>query len=137
MTTFSKVLKHSAPPRCANFTKIQNRKLLPVVKECANDSMVNNAMHVREIIKNNAGESGISIDSTWQKHGYLSHNVVTAISLDTKKCLGVKVLSDKSSNVSSGAKGRMKFNGGDISYNLKILQDLDITLLNLYIVRKP
>ena len=79
--------------------------------------MVNNAMHVREIIKNNAGECGISIDSTWQKHGYLSHNdVVTAISLKTKKCLGVKVLSDKSSNVSSGAKGRMKFNEGDISY---------------------
>ena len=69
------------------------------------------------------------MDSTWQKHSYLSHNVVTAISLDTKKCLGVKVLFDKSSNVSSGAKGRMKFNERDISYSiyLKILQDLDIT----------
>ena len=54
-------------------------------------------MYVREIIKNDAGECGISMDSTWQKHGYLSHNgVVTAISLDTKKCLGIKVLSDKS-----------------------------------------
>ena len=60
---------------------------------------------------------------------WLSHSdVVTAISLDTKKCLGIKVLSGKSSNVSSGAKGRMKFNEGDISYiYLKILQDLDIT----------
>ena len=87
------------------------------MKQCANDSMVNNAMYVREIIKNDAGECGISIDSTWQKHSYLSHNdVVTAISLDTKKCLGVKDLSDKSSNVSSRAKGRMKFNEGDISY---------------------
>ena len=32
--------------------------------------MVNNTLHVREIIKNDAGECGISIDSTWQKHGY-------------------------------------------------------------------
>ena len=70
-------------------------------------------MHVREIIKNNAEECGISMESTWRKHGYLSYNdVVTAISLDTKKCLGVKVLSVKSSNVSSGAKGRMKLNEG-------------------------
>ena len=60
MTTFSKVLNillHQDVPT----SQIQNRKLLPVVKQCANDSMVNNAMYVREIIKNDAGESGISI----------------------------------------------------------------------------
>ena len=96
MTTFSKVLNMPAPPRRANFTKIQNKKLLPAVKQCANDSMVNNAMHVREIIENDAGECGISIDGTWEKRGYSSHNgVVTAISLDTKKCLDVEVMSDK------------------------------------------
>ena len=96
MTTFSKVLNMPTPPRRANFTKIQNKKLLPVVKQCASDSMVNNAMHVKEIIENDAGECGISIDGTWQKRGYSSHNgVVMAISLDTKKCLDVEVLSDK------------------------------------------
>jgi hypothetical protein len=53
-------------------------------------------MHVKEIIENDAGECGISMDSTWQKRGYSSHNgVVTAISLDTKKCLDVEVLSEK------------------------------------------
>ena len=37
-----------------------------------------------------------NIDGTWQKRGYSSHNgVVTAISLDTKKCLDVEILSDK------------------------------------------
>ena len=66
------------------------------MKQCANDSMVNNAVHVKEVIDNDAGECGISIDGTWQKRGYSSHNgVVTAISLDTKKCVDVEVLSDK------------------------------------------
>jgi hypothetical protein len=48
--TFSKVLNMPAPPRRVNFTKIQNEKLLPVVKQCANDSMLNDAMNVKEII---------------------------------------------------------------------------------------
>ena len=50
----------------------------------------------------------------------LHNDVVTAISLDTKKCLGIEVLPVKSSNVSSGAKGRMKFNEGDISYTVGV-----------------
>ena len=29
-----------------HFTKIHNKKLLPVVKQCANDSTLNNAMDV-------------------------------------------------------------------------------------------
>ena len=96
MTTFSKVLNMPVPPRCANFTKIQNKKLLSEAKQCANDSMVNNAMHVMEITENDAGECGISIDGTSQKRSYSSHNgVVTAISLDTKKCLDVEVKSNK------------------------------------------
>ena len=96
MKTFNKVLNMPAPPSCQNFTKIQNKKLLPVVKQCANDSMVNNAVLVKDIIKNMVGECGISIDGTWQKRGYSSHNgVVTAISLDTKKYLDVEVLSNK------------------------------------------
>ena len=56
--------------------------------------MVTSAMNVREL--SDAGECGISLDGTWQKRGHASHNGVgTAISLDTKKCLDVEVLSDK------------------------------------------
>ena len=108
MTTLSKVLNMPATARHANFTKIQNKKLLPVVKQSANDSMVNNAMHIKEIVENDAGECGISIDGTLQKHGYSLHNgVVTAISLDTKKCLDFEVLSDKCQQCLNGAKSKM------------------------------
>ena len=69
---------------------------LPVVKQLANDSMMNTAMNVREACANDKGECGISLDGTWQRRGHVSHNgVVTAISLQTKKCLDVEILSDK------------------------------------------
>jgi len=69
---------------------------LPVVKPLANDSMMNTAMHVREACANDKGECGISLDGAWQRRGHVSHNgVVTAISLQTKKCLDVEFLSDK------------------------------------------
>ncbi len=48
MITFNKVLNMPAPPRCDNCTKIQNQKLLPIVKQYANDRMLNNAMKVIE-----------------------------------------------------------------------------------------
>ena len=96
MTTFNKVLNMPPPLRRDNYNKILNKKLLPVVKQCADDSMLTTAIKVKEAVKNESGECGISIDGTWQKRGYSSHNgVVTAISLDTKKCLDVEILSDK------------------------------------------
>ena len=85
-----------SPPMCSAFTKIQNKKLLPIVKQLANDSMNNSAMEVKERSESDEGHCGISLDGSWQKRGHASHNgVVTAISLDTKKCLDVEVLSDK------------------------------------------
>ena len=72
-----------------------NKKLLPVVKQLANDSMLNNAMIVKETCRNDTGECGISLDGTRQRRDHVSHNVVSAISLDTKKCLNVEMLSDK------------------------------------------
>jgi hypothetical protein len=96
MTIFSKVMNMPAPPTRRVFTKIQNEKVLPVVKKLATDSMVNNAYQVRDESANDDRECGVSIDGSWQKRGYSSHNgVVTVISLDTKKCLDVEVLSDK------------------------------------------
>lgn len=84
------------PPARSSFTKIQNEKVLPVVKQLATDSMVNNALKVRDENANDDGECGISIDGTWQKKGHTSHNgAVTVISLDSKKCLDAEVLSDR------------------------------------------
>jgi hypothetical protein len=95
MTTFTKVMNMPPPPMRCVCTKIQNKKLLPIVKQLANDSMNNSAMEVKEIC-GSEGECGISLDGSWQKRGHSSHNsVVTAISLDTKKCLDVEVISDK------------------------------------------
>ena len=55
-------------------------KLLPVVKQLANDSMLNNAMIVKETCGNDKGECGISLDGTWQRRDHVSHNgVVSAI----------------------------------------------------------
>lgn len=59
------------PPRRDNFNKIENKKTFA---GCATDSIMHNAMHVKEFIDNDAGECGISIDGTWQKRGYSSHN---------------------------------------------------------------
>jgi hypothetical protein len=53
-------------------------------------------MIVKEACRNDKGECGISLYGTWQRRGHVSHNgVVYAISLDTKKCLNVEILSDK------------------------------------------
>jgi hypothetical protein len=96
MTTFTKVMNMPPPPTRRNFTKIQNNKLLPTVKQLANDSMNNNAMEVKDMCSSDEGECGISLDGTWQRRGHTSHNgIVTAISLDTKKCVDVEIMSDK------------------------------------------
>ena len=71
MVTFAKVM-NMPPPTSRNFTKIQNKKLLPVVKQLATDSMVNNAMAVKEAYNNEAGECGISLDGTWRRRRHVS-----------------------------------------------------------------
>ena len=70
-------------------------KTFLLVKQCATDNMLSNVIKVRVICNSDTGECGVSIDGTWQKQGYSSHGVVTAISLETKKYLDVEVLSDK------------------------------------------
>ncbi len=53
-------------------------------------------MNVKEACGNDRGKCGISLDGSWQRRGHVSHNgVVTAISLQTKKCSDVEILSDK------------------------------------------
>ena len=51
MVTFTKLMNMPPPPISRNFMKIQNNKLLPAVKQLANDSMVTNAMNVNEVVE--------------------------------------------------------------------------------------
>lgn len=48
MVTFTKVMNMPSPPTGRNYMKIQNKKLLPVVKQLASDSMISNAMDVKQ-----------------------------------------------------------------------------------------
>jgi hypothetical protein len=77
MTTFSKVMNMPAPPAHLAFTKIQNKKLLPAVKQLATDSMISNAFKVQEENANEDGECGVSIDGTWQKKAI--HHVMASL----------------------------------------------------------
>ena len=45
-----------------------HKKLLPVVKQLANDSMINNAINVKEACGNDRGECGISLDGSCNCH---------------------------------------------------------------------
>ena len=67
MVTFSNVMNMPSPPARGYINKIRNKKLLPIVKQLAKDSMVTNSMEVRELVRNDADECGISLDGTWQK----------------------------------------------------------------------
>lgn len=45
--------------------------------------------------KDDLGKCGVFIDGSWQRRGHSSHNaVITAISLETDKCLDVEVLTN-------------------------------------------
>jgi hypothetical protein len=68
MTTFTKILNIPSPPTCRNFTKTQNKKLLPIVKQLANDSMNTSAMEVNERSGSDEGECGISLDGREVTH---------------------------------------------------------------------
>ena len=123
MTTFNKVMNMPAPLTRCNFTKIQNEKVLPAVEKLANDSMVNNAYKIRDVSGNDNRECGVSIDGTWQKRGYSSHNgVVTVITLDTQKCLDVEVLPDKCQKCQKWGKKTQdpRYNAWKASHRCKI-----------------
>ena len=111
------------PPTRWVFTKIQNERLLPVVKKLATDSMVNNAFKIKADNIKDDGECGVSIDGTWQKRCQASHNgVVTVISLDSKKCLDVEILSDKYQECQKWEQraNDAKYNAWKATHNCKI-----------------
>ncbi len=83
--TFTKLMNMPPPPTCQNFIKIQNKNLLPVVKQLANDSMINNAMNAEDACGNDRGECGISLMVLGKEEAMYP----------TRKCLVSEIISDK------------------------------------------
>ncbi|GFV63540.1 uncharacterized protein TNCV_4389061 [Trichonephila clavipes] len=77
--------------------KNQEAKLLKVVLEVAEESMIKAATEIVEKQQNLSSDivkCGISVDGTWQRRGYTSMNgCVAAISVDTGKMLDIEVMS--------------------------------------------
>ncbi|GFW65335.1 uncharacterized protein TNCV_396011 [Trichonephila clavipes] len=85
-------------PRLTKTTyKNQEAKLLKVVQEVAEESMIKAATEIVEKQQNLSSDivkCGISVDGTWQRRGYTSMNgCVAAISVDTGKVLDIEVMS--------------------------------------------
>ncbi|GFU87053.1 uncharacterized protein TNCV_1586411 [Trichonephila clavipes] len=76
--------------------KNQEAKLLKVVQEVAEESMIKAATEIVEKHQNLSSDivkCGISVDGTWQRRGYTSMNgCVAAISVDTGKVLDIEVI---------------------------------------------
>ncbi|GFX74794.1 uncharacterized protein TNCV_636211 [Trichonephila clavipes] len=77
--------------------KNQDAKLLKVVQEVAEESMIKAATEIMEKKQNLSSDivkCGISVDGTWQRRGYTSMNgCVAAISVDTAgKVLDIEVM---------------------------------------------
>ena len=63
-----------------NFDRL-SRQIMMAMKNVAEKSMLDAPLDLRETENT---DRGVSIDGTWQKQGFSSHNgVVTAISIDT------------------------------------------------------
>ncbi|GFV62055.1 uncharacterized protein TNCV_4108581 [Trichonephila clavipes] len=76
--------------------KNQEAKLLKVVQEVAEESMIKAATEIvekKQNISSDIVKCGISVDGTWQRRGYTSMNgCVAAISVDTGKVLDIEVI---------------------------------------------
>ncbi|GFV82876.1 uncharacterized protein TNCV_1178911 [Trichonephila clavipes] len=77
--------------------KNQDAKLLKVVQEVAEESMIKAATEIvdkKQNLSSDIVKCGISVDSAWQRRGYTSMNgCVAAISVDTGKVLDIEVMS--------------------------------------------
>ncbi|GFU46824.1 uncharacterized protein TNCV_2496861 [Trichonephila clavipes] len=76
--------------------KNQDAKLLKVIQEVAEESMIKAATETVEKKQNLSSDivkCGISVDGPWQRKGYTSMNgCVAAISVDTSKVLDIEVI---------------------------------------------
>ena len=68
------------------------KKKHAAAKSVATDSMVNAAEKVKDLV---GKDCTVSVDGTWQQRGHASHHgIVSAISIDTGKCVDIEVLSN-------------------------------------------
>lgn len=108
LQNFSLYLNSPGPMTANNYSKMFS-KIHSASKEVAKDSMNAAADELRRMhptsdnhnANNNSNgnltvtDCAISVDGTWQRRGHVSHHgVVTAISIDTGKCIDTEVLSN-------------------------------------------
>ncbi|GFX99662.1 uncharacterized protein TNCV_3053191 [Trichonephila clavipes] len=90
------MLKLNLPRLTKTAYKNQEAKLLKVVQEVAEESMIKAATEIVEKQQNLSSDivkCGISVDGTWQRRGYTSMNgCVAATSVDTGKVLDIEVI---------------------------------------------
>ena len=87
---FSKHLNSPPPMTAANYGKLFKRQHA-ASKAVATESMKAAA---QDVLKEGR-DCAVSFDGTWQRRGHASHHgVISAISVDTGKCLDVEVLSN-------------------------------------------
>ena len=91
LETFSKFLNTPQPMTKNNYTKLFKLHHA-AAKAVATNSMTAASAEVREKY---GRDCGVSVDGTWQRRGHASHHrVVSAISIDTGKCVDAEVLSN-------------------------------------------
>ena len=77
-----------------NYKKVFHR-VHSAAKKVADESMKKAANELKEAENQELADCSVSFDGTWQRRGHASHHgVVTAVSVDTGKCVDVEVLSN-------------------------------------------
>lgn len=93
---FCGIMNMPPPPRPTSYSN-HNRSLLKAVKEVALETMKEAAEEIHELkpeTDDGIAQCGVSCDGTWQRRGFSSLNgCMSAISMDTGKCLDVEPLS--------------------------------------------
>ena len=101
----------------ATFNNIITKSMHPAYVEVAGNNMKDSALNLRKQILDNYEEdiicnTAVSCDGTWQRRGYASLNgVVSAISIDTGKCLAYETLvkNCKSCETWASRKGTLEY----------------------------
>jgi hypothetical protein len=93
---FCGIMNMPSPPKANAYSK-NNKATMKAVKTVAEKSIMDASYEIHALKgSNDAGISqcGVSCDGTWQTRGHSSMNgCVTTLSIDTRKCLDVAVLS--------------------------------------------
>ncbi|GFO14006.1 forkhead box protein k1 [Plakobranchus ocellatus] len=95
LVNFSQHLNSPPPLTLPAYTTIAS-KVGDASREVGEESMIKAALEVRQANSDtDPMKCGVSVDGSWQRRGDSSHNgVVTAISVETGKCLDVSVLTN-------------------------------------------